>query len=179
MTADRGSGRRIVEFRASPLKVSDFARPSSGSSTIRENEERSDAVVEPSSPTLSSSKTPPTVPDRRRHRACVEWYLLRVACPCGWCSERWVTPGDAQLDRKSYRPGRTDRRPSQEAPNLRQVSSYHRLLFHLPPACSRARFSSRPSETTKIASISVFISSSYPTALAAVTLRLPKFGRGV
>jgi hypothetical protein len=25
-------------------------------------------------------------------------YLLTVACPCGVVFERWVTPGDAELD---------------------------------------------------------------------------------
>lgn len=30
--------------------------------------------------------------------ACMEWFLLTVACPCGVVFERWVTPLDAELD---------------------------------------------------------------------------------
>jgi CheY-like chemotaxis protein len=47
MTADR---QKITDagfdaFQSKPLKVSDLSRPSSGSSSVLENEERSDAIV--------------------------------------------------------------------------------------------------------------------------------------
>ena len=76
-----------------------MSRPSSGSSTIRENEERSDAIAR------ALFAVEGFVHDHRPHGTLTdatepEWngYLLTVACTCGVVFERWVTPEDAELD---------------------------------------------------------------------------------